>query len=116
LFLLTERLPAVLESPDDPPLAAVARHVEARPGPQTMDLALRDGRTLRVAPLICLDAVDPGLALEEARRGAEVIVTLSNDSWFAEGNGPNLHLTVSAFRSLETRRPQLRATNTGSRR
>jgi len=47
------------------------------------------------------------------RRGAEVIVTLSNDSWFAEGNGPRLHLVVSAFRSLETRRPQLRATNTG---
>jgi apolipoprotein N-acyltransferase len=47
------------------------------------------------------------------RRGAEVIVTLSNDSWFARGNGPLLHLVVSAFRSVETRRPQLRATNTG---
>jgi apolipoprotein N-acyltransferase len=29
------------------------------------------------------------------------------------GGGPRLHLIVSAFRSIETRRPQLRATNTG---
>ncbi|HSJ95782.1 MAG TPA: apolipoprotein N-acyltransferase, partial [Myxococcota bacterium] len=36
-----------------------------------------------------------------------------NDSWFAAGQGPNLHLVVSAFRSLETRRPQLRVTSTG---
>jgi apolipoprotein N-acyltransferase len=76
-------------------------------------LALRDGRTVRVAPLICFDAVDPGLAIAAVRNGAEVLLTLSNDSWFALGNGPLLHLVVSAFRSLETRRPQLRVTNTG---
>jgi apolipoprotein N-acyltransferase len=68
---------------------------------------------LRVAPLICLDAVDPSLAIAAVRDGAEAIVTLSNDGWFSGGNGPRLHLVVSAFRSLETRRPQLRATNTG---
>jgi apolipoprotein N-acyltransferase len=113
LFLLTERLPAVLESETVRRWLPWLGTWKPGAGPQTMELRLRDGRTVRVAPLICLDAVDPGLALEEARRGAEVIVTLSNDSWFAEGNGPNLHLTVSAFRSLETRRPQLRATNTG---
>jgi apolipoprotein N-acyltransferase len=40
-------------------------------------------------------------------------VTLSNDSWFDVGGGPRLHLVVSAFRSLETRLPQIRVTNTG---
>jgi apolipoprotein N-acyltransferase len=76
-------------------------------------VTLAGGRTVRVAPLICYDAVDPGIALAAVRQGAELIVTLSNDSWFAAGGGPRLHLVVSAFRSLETRRPQLRATNTG---
>jgi apolipoprotein N-acyltransferase len=47
------------------------------------------------------------------RRGAELLVTLSNDSWFASGGGPRLHLVVAAFRSIETRRPQFRVTNTG---
>jgi apolipoprotein N-acyltransferase len=82
-------------------------------GPQVVPLALPDGRTVRIAPLICYDAVDPGVALAAVRQGAELIVTLSNDSWFATGLGPRLHLVVSAFRSIETRRPQVRATNTG---
>jgi apolipoprotein N-acyltransferase len=78
-----------------------------------LPLRLADGRRLRIAPLICYDAVDPRLAIEAVRHGAEVIVTLSNDAWFAAGGGPQLHLVVSAFRSIETRRPQLRVTNTG---
>ena len=83
------------------------------PAPRVVPLRLADGRTLRVAPLICYDAVDPRSRSTAARAGAELIVTLSNDSWFAAGGGPRLHLVVSAFRSIETRRPQVRATNTG---
>lgn len=82
-------------------------------GARVLDLPLADGRALRIAPLICYDAVNPALAIAAVREGAELIVTLSNDSWFATGNGPRLHLVVSAFRSIETRRPQMRATNTG---
>ncbi len=71
------------------------------------------GKPLRIAPLICYDAVDAGRVLDAVDNGAELIVTLSNDSWFSAGGGPWLHLVVSAFRSLETRRAQVRATNTG---
>lgn len=78
-----------------------------------LTLDIENGEKLKVAPMICLDAVDPQLALEAARRGAELFLTLSNDGWFAAAGGARLHLTVSAFRSIETRLPQLRATNTG---
>jgi apolipoprotein N-acyltransferase len=113
LFPFTERVPALLDAD------AMRRWLPWlgtwRPGdgPQVLLLTLRDGRRLRVAPLICYDAVDPTLSIAAARYGAELIVTLSNDSWFATGKGPRLHLVVSAFRSLETRLPQVRATNTG---
>jgi apolipoprotein N-acyltransferase len=113
LFPLTERVPAVFESP------LVRRWLpwlgtwKPGAGVAVVPLGLRDGRTIRVAPLICYDAVDPRLALGAVRRGADLIITLSNDSWFATGNGPHLHLIMSAFRSIETRRPQVRATNTG---
>ena len=113
LFPLTERVPAVLDS------GLVRRWLpwlgtwKPGRGRQVLSLPLRGGRTVRVAPLICYDAVDPSLAIDAVRQGAELIVTLSNDSWFASGTGPHLHLVVSAFRSIETRRPQLRATNTG---
>jgi apolipoprotein N-acyltransferase len=76
-------------------------------------LTLRDGRTLRVAPQICYDALFARYAIAAVGRGADIIVTLSNDSWFAFGNVPRLILVISAFRSIETRRPQVRATNTG---
>jgi apolipoprotein N-acyltransferase len=82
-------------------------------GPDVIPVALPGGRQLRIAPLICYDAVDADLVRAAVRRGADAIVTLSNDSWFATGLGPRLHLVVSAFRSIETHRPQVRATNTG---
>jgi apolipoprotein N-acyltransferase len=113
LFPLTERVPALLESPRLRRWLPWLGTWQPGTGGHVVPLRLRDGRTLRVAPLICYDAVDPRLAIAAVRAGAEVIVTLSNDSWFATGGGPRLHLVVSAFRSIETRRPQVRATNTG---
>ncbi len=113
LFPLTERVPALVDSPALRNVLPWLGTWRPGPGARVVPLALRDGRTLRVAPLICYDAVVPSLALDAVRGGAEVLVTLSNDAWFMHGNGPRLHLVVSAFRSIETRRPQLRATNTG---
>jgi apolipoprotein N-acyltransferase len=113
LFPLTERVPWWLDS------AFIRRRADWlgtwRPGggPPLLSLDTGRGETLRIAPLICLDAVDPRLASDAARRGAELLLTLSNDGWFATGGGARLHLTVSAFRSIETRLPQLRTTNSG---
>lgn len=112
-FPLTERVPAWLDS------EAVRRWLPWlgtwRPGTggQVVSLTLRDGRTVRVAPLICYDALFSRYAIAAAGQGAEMIVTISNDSWFSFGNVPRLILVISAFRSIETRRPQVRATNTG---
>jgi apolipoprotein N-acyltransferase len=68
---------------------------------------------LRIGPLICYDAAFTAHAAEAARRGARLLVTLSNDSWFSGTPAPELHLVVSAFRSIETRLPQIRAANSG---
>jgi apolipoprotein N-acyltransferase len=113
LFPLTERVPAWLDSPRLRERWPWLGRWEAGDGTRVLPLRLADGREIQVAPLVCYDATAPRLAREAVRAGAELIVTLSNDSWFAEGGGPRLHLAESAFRSLETRRSQLRATNTG---
>jgi apolipoprotein N-acyltransferase len=113
LFPLTERVPAMLESRwlrDAMPWLGTWTAGE---GARVVPTRLRGGRTIRVAPLICYDVLDPELARAAAREGADVIVTLSNDSWFAFGPGPELHMLGAAFRSIETHRPQVRATNTG---
>lgn len=113
LFPFTERVPSYLDFP------LMRRWFPWfgtwAPGapPEPVAVRLADGRGLRVAPLICYDALDPELATTAARQGADMIVTLSNDSWFAAGIAPRLHLRMAAFRSIETHLPQVRATNTG---
>jgi apolipoprotein N-acyltransferase len=113
LFPLTERVPRLLDRERVRAWLPWLGTWQPGAGPQVTPLRLPDGRQVRVAPLICYDAVTPDLAIAAVRDGAELIVTLSNDAWFATGEGPHLHLVVSAFRSLETRRSQVRATNTG---
>ncbi len=113
LFPLTERVPAWL---DRPSIRArfpwLGSWVPGTP-PQPMRLTLPAGRTVLIAPLVCYDAVMPRLARDAVRAGADLLVTLSNDAWFVNTPGARLHLAVSAFRSVETRRAQLRAANTG---
>ena len=83
-------------------------------GARVMPLRARDGREVNVLPLICLDDVRPQLAIDGARLGAQAIVGMSNDSWFsAYPAGARLHLAVAAFRSIETRLPQVRVTTNG---
>jgi apolipoprotein N-acyltransferase len=112
LFPLTERVPAWLDT--KPVRAALPWLGSWSPGDGVRSLPLAlGGRSVRVAPLICYDALEPRLVHDAVREGAELIVTLSNDAWFAFGAGPRLHLAMATFRSLETRRAQLRATPTG---
>ncbi|ARN23762.1 apolipoprotein N-acyltransferase [Piscinibacter gummiphilus] len=83
-------------------------------GARVFPLRLRDGREVPVLPMICLDDVDTGLAIDGARLGAQAIVTMSNDAWFtADPLGMAMHQTAAAFRSIETRLPQFRVTSNG---
>lgn len=113
LFPFTEYLPWPLESDRVRRWLPWAGTWKPGDGPRVLPVAMEGRRDLRIAPLICYDAVDPGFAVAAARQGAELFVTLSNDSWFAYAGVQRLILIVSAFRSIETRRPQVRATPTG---
>ncbi len=112
LFPLTERVPAWLDGPLLRRWLPWVGSWQPGAGTAAVDLEL-EGRRIRVAPLICYDAVDPRNVARAVREGAALIVTLSNDSWLDDGAGARLHLIVSAFRSIEARRPQVRATTTG---
>lgn len=80
---------------------------------EVMEIPGRDGTRFRVAALICYDAVLPKPARTAADRGADVLLSLSNDSWFEGEAGKRWALVASAFRSIETRKPQVRITPTG---
>jgi apolipoprotein N-acyltransferase len=113
-FPLTEHVPAWLDGPLLRRWLPWAGTWQPGSGARVLPLRAADGRELNVVPLICLDDVRPGLAIDGARLGAQAIVGLSNDSWFTgHTTGARLHLTVAAFRSIETRLPQLRVTTNG---
>lgn len=114
LFLFTEYVPRWLDGPAVRGWLPWAGGWRPGDGARVFPLRLADGREIPVLPMICLDDVDTGLAIDGARLGAQAILGMSNDSWFTEHRmGANLHLTVAAFRSIETRLPQLRVTSNG---
>lgn len=113
LFPLTEWVPDLIDSPTLREWLPWTGRWKRGPGPRAVSITLRDGRTLRVAPLICYETIFPAYVAQGVRQGAELLLTLSNDSWFTGTPAPRLHLMHAAFRSIETRRPQVRVTNSG---
>jgi apolipoprotein N-acyltransferase len=89
------------------------------PGPEVLKVPLRNQATsgsagaLAIAPIICYEALFTRYTMEGARRGANLLLNVTNDSWFGDLGEPELHLALTTFRSIETRLPQLRSTNTG---
>lgn len=81
--------------------------------PRVLEVPLADGRRAKLAPVICYESLLPRHAAAAVRAGAQALVNLTNDSWFVSTAEKKLHLAMAAVRSVETRRAQLRATNTG---
>lgn len=80
------------------------------PGKRLKPLASHD---LEVGPLICYEAIFPGLSRELALQGAELLVNVTNDAWFGHTSAPYQHLSMAVLRCVETRLPMARAANTG---
>lgn len=113
LFPIGETLPFVSEGFVQQWLPRAGRFTTGE-GPKVMPLRLRSGEpALRIGPTICYEDLFPSHAIEMARMGAELIINVSNDSWFGDRGLPRFHLIVARLRSIETRLPQVRATNTG---
>lgn len=113
-FPLTEYVPRWLDGPWLRRLLPWTGSWQPGDGARVLPLRSADGREVNVVPLICLDDVRTDLAIAGARLGAQAIVGMSNDSWFTgQPVGARLHLAVAAFRSIETRLPQVRVTTNG---
>jgi apolipoprotein N-acyltransferase len=114
LFPLTEFVPAWLDGPLLRRWLPWTGNWRRGTGARVLPLLLADGREIPVLPLICLDDMDAGLAIDGARLGALAILTMSNDAWFTDHPlGAELHQAAAAFRSIETRLPQFRVTTNG---
>ena len=66
-----------------------------------------------VGPLVCYESIFPALARDYRRRGAELLVNMTNDAWFGRTLGPYQHQAHAIMRAIETRTSVIRAANTG---
>ncbi len=70
-------------------------------------------REMRIGVLICYESIFPALARDRVRRGANVLVSITNDSWAGRSASPRQHFAMSIFRAIETRRTLCAAALTG---
>ncbi len=68
---------------------------------------------VRVAPLICFEDTDGDLTRKFVLNGANLLVNVTNDGWFLRSAASRQHVDNALFRCVETRRPMVRAANTG---
>jgi apolipoprotein N-acyltransferase len=70
-------------------------------------------KDVQVAPLICFEDSIGELTRQFVIKGANLLVNVTNDGWFLRSAGSRQHLANAIFRCIETRRPLVRAANTG---
>ncbi len=69
---------------------------------------------VKLAALICFEDTVGDLARRFVRRGAQLLVNITNDGWFLRTAGAEQHLANAVFRAVENRRPLVRCANTGA--
>jgi len=67
----------------------------------------------KLATLICYEDAFPDISRKMVRKGADILVNLTNDAWYGWSSAAYQHLALGVLRSVETRRFTIRSTNTG---
>jgi apolipoprotein N-acyltransferase len=62
---------------------------------------------------ICYESIFGNEVREFTKKGAEVLVNISNDGWYGDTSAPWQHLNMVRMRAIENHRWILRSTNTG---
>ncbi|AZF18070.1 apolipoprotein N-acyltransferase [Pseudomonas sp. R3-18-08] len=76
------------------------------------DQAMLQAKGYQIAPFICYEVVYPEFAAGLSAQ-SDLLLTISNDTWFGRSIGPLQHLQMAQMRALEAGRWMIRATNNG---
>ena len=74
--------------------------------------ALLEAGSLQVASAICYEIAYAAQVARDSRE-ANLILTVSNDTWFGNSIGPHQHFQIAQIRALENSKPVIRDTNNG---
>lgn len=75
--------------------------------------AVFESRGVLYAPVICYESVYGEHVTYYTRKGAEILVVITNDGWWQDTPGYRQHRMFSQIRAIENRRSVARSANTG---
>jgi len=78
-----------------------------------METPTPSGRPLRFGVPICFEDAFASVCAGFFRRGADILINITNDSWSRTVSAETQHLAAARFRTVENRRVLVRATNGG---
>jgi len=96
--------------------------LEAGKDQKPLEVPLRDGRTIRIAPQICFEATMPSPVRQlvfgdgwfGTKRRADMILQITNDGWIGDFTpGKEHHELLVRWRAAELHTPVVRVANTG---
>ncbi len=67
----------------------------------------------QVGVLVCYEAIFPDIARKQVNGGAQLLVNITNDSWFGDSSAPWQHLAMTCWRAVENRVWIARCANSG---
>ncbi len=68
---------------------------------------------IKFSCLICFESIFPEISREFVKKGAQLLVNITNDGWFGKISGPQQHNDMAILRTVETGVPLVRSANTG---
>ncbi len=71
------------------------------------------GNNVHWLPLICYEDIVSGFMAGFDHKRADFIVNTTNDGWFGKSDASHLHKQMARVRTVEYRKPMVRALNTG---
>ena len=97
------------------PFAVIVKKISTEsgdytPGKQVVVMPM-DGH--QMGTFICYESVFPNFVRQFAANGAELLINISNDSWYGTSSARQQHLKIVRMRAAENRRWILRSTNDG---
>lgn len=76
-------------------------------------VVFQPGTDRAFATLICFEDTLGGITRQFVRKGANLLVNITNDGWFLHTAGSEQHLANAVLRAVENRRPLVRCGNSG---
>jgi len=73
----------------------------------------RNGDTAKFSNMICYESVIPGFVSSFAKKGAQFLTIITNDSWWGNTSGAYQHKQYAVLRAIENRRWVVQCANGG---